>query len=74
MVGDDACLTYSTTGTKIVSIKPFYIGGFKIHGDDKNYYRNNNEPFLMEYLGYYAGATPEILSITDNRMVYANTS
>jgi hypothetical protein len=44
MVGDDACLTYSTTGTKIVSLSPSTSVASKIRRD-KNYYRNNNELF-----------------------------
>jgi hypothetical protein len=43
MVGDDACLTYSTTGTKIVSLSPSTSVDSKNPPEIKNYYRNNNE-------------------------------
>ena len=68
--GDDACLPYSTTGTKMVSLSPSTSVVSKnpletrvTTGTVMNFSDGG-------FMGYYAGATQyEILSITDNRMV-----
>jgi len=68
--GDDACLPYSTSGTKIVSLSPSVSfvsknpdGAKETTGTVMNF---SNEGFM----GYYAGTTQyEIMSITENRLV-----
>lgn len=68
--GDDQCLPYSTTGTKIVALSP-----------STSLVSKNPEAAKVTtgtvvnfsdggFMGYYAGATQyEIMSITENRMV-----
>lgn len=68
--GDDACLPYSTAGTKIVALSPSTSVVSKnpietrvTTGTVMNFSDGG-------FMGYYAGATQyEILSITENRMV-----
>ncbi|MBX9887712.1 MAG: family 16 glycosylhydrolase [Flavobacteriaceae bacterium] len=68
--GDDACLPYSTTGTKIVALSPSTSVVSKNPAETRITTGTIMNFSDGGFMGYYAGATQfEILSITDNRMV-----
>jgi len=67
--GDDACLAYSTAGTKIVALSP----STSVVSKNPEETRVTTGTIMNfsdgGFMGYYAGATQyEILSITENRM------
>jgi hypothetical protein len=68
--GDDACLPYSTVGTKIVALSP--SSSFVSKNPDAKKETTGTVMNFSDggFMGYYAGATQyEILSITENRMM-----
>ncbi|CAH0335261.1 hypothetical protein FVB9288_00895 [Flavobacterium sp. CECT 9288] len=68
--GDDACLPYSTSGTKIVSLSP--STSFVSKNPKETRVTTGTVMNFSDggFMGYYAGASQyEILSITDNRML-----
>jgi beta-glucanase (GH16 family) len=68
--GDDACLAYSTAGTKIVALSP--STSFVSKNPDAKKETTGTVMNFSDggFMGYYAGATQyEILSITENRMM-----
>ena len=68
--GDDACLAYSTAGTKIVSLSPSTSVVSKNPAETRVTTGTVMNFSDGGFMGYYAGATQyEILSITENRMV-----
>ena len=68
--GDDACLAYSTAGTKIVSLSPPTSVVSKNPAETRVTTGTVMNFSDGGFMGYYAGATQyEILSITENRMV-----
>lgn len=68
--GDDACLPYSTAGTKIVSLSPSTSVVSKNPAETRVTTGTVMNFSDGGFMGYYAGATQyEILSITENRMV-----
>jgi hypothetical protein len=68
--GDDQCLPYSTTGTKIVALSPSTSVVSKNTDAAKETTGTVMNFSDGGFMGYYAGATQyEILTITENRMV-----
>lgn len=68
--GDDACLAYSTAGTKIVALSPSSSVVSKNPAETRVTTGTVMNFSDGGFMGYYAGATQyEILSITENRMV-----
>lgn len=68
--GDDACLPYSTAGTKMVALSPSTSVISKNPVETRVTTGTVMNFSDGGFMGYYAGATQyEILSITENRMV-----
>ena len=68
--GDDACLPYSTSGTKIVALSPSTSVVSKNPEAAKQSVGTVMNFSDEGFMGYYAGATQyEIMSLTENRMV-----
>ncbi|MFA9190095.1 family 16 glycosylhydrolase [Flavobacterium sp. FZUC8N2.13] len=68
--GDDACLPYNTTATKIVALSPSSSVVSKNPVETRVTTGTIMNFSDGGFMGYYAGATQyEILSITENRMV-----